>query len=267
MASIQRPQRHQREEAGAPAGWDAGDWRRRGGSFGGGAEAYHAARPAYPGALVDWMLAPAGGAPLRVADVGAGTGVLSRTLAARGHRVLALDPAAAMLALAGVPAAVARAELLPLPDRSVDVVTVGQAFHWFDAPRALAELRRVLRPAGVLAMCWNRTDMAAAPWVAGLALPASGREGVAITPEPAIAASGLFGPVEQHEERFVQRLDVDGLLALVSSQSAYLVGSAESRAAMLDAARSVHAAHTGADRVLALPWVATGFRTRVASQG
>lgn len=260
MGSPQRP------EEPAPAGWDAGDWRRRGGSFGDGARAYHAARPGYPDALVDWMLAPAGSTALRVADVGAGTGVLSRPLAARGHRVLALDPAVAMLALAGVPAAVARAERLPLPDRSVDAVTVGQAFHWFDAPRALAEVARVLRPGGVLAMCWNRTDMAVAPWVAGLALPASGREGVTITPVPAIAASGLFGPVEEREERFVQHLDVDGLLTLVSSQSAYLVASAASRAAMLDAARSVHAAQAGADGVLALPWVATGFRTRVLDE-
>ncbi|HEU4674856.1 MAG TPA: class I SAM-dependent methyltransferase [Motilibacteraceae bacterium] len=259
MASPQRPER-----ATAPAGWDTGDWRRRGASFGGGAAAYHAARPAYPDARVDWMLAPAGKASLEVADVGAGTGVLSRPLAARGHRVVALDPAPAMLAHAGVPAAVARAERLPLRDHAVDAVTVGQAFHWFDAPRALAEFRRVLRPGGVLSMCWNRTDMAVAPWVSALALPASGREGVTITPVPAITASGLFGPVEEHEERFVQRLDVASLLTLVSSQSAYLVGSEESRSAMLEAARSVHAAHADVDGVLELPWVATGFRTRVA---
>ncbi|MGN6331955.1 MAG: class I SAM-dependent methyltransferase [Motilibacteraceae bacterium] len=257
MASLQRP-----EQPRTPAGWDAGDWRRRGGSFGDGAQAYHAARPGYPDALVGWLLAPAGSGSPQVADVGAGTGVLSRALAARGLRVLALDPARAMLAHAGVPAAVARAEQLPLPGHVVDAVTVGQAFHWFDAPRALAEFARVLRPAGVLAMCWNRTDMAVAPWVGELALPASGREGVAITPVPAITASGLFGAVEEREERFVQHLDVDGLLTLVSSQSAYLVGSDDSRAAMLDAARSVHAAHAGSDGVLALPWVATGFRTR-----
>jgi SAM-dependent methyltransferase len=264
MASTPRPDRRAGQDPSAPAGWDAGDWRRRGGSFGDGAAAYHAARPAYPEPLVDWMLATAGSPPLQVADVGAGTGVLSRPVAARGHRVLALDPAAAMLAHSGVPAAVARAERLPLPDGWVDLVTVGQAFHWFDAPRALAEFRRVLRPGGVLAMCWNRTDSAVAPWVSALALPASGREGVTITPVPAITASGLFGPVEEHEERFVQRLDVDGLLTLVSSQSAYLVGSDEARAAMLESARAVHAGRAGADGVLGLPWVATGFRARAS---
>ena len=48
------------------------------------------------------------------------------------------------------------AEAMPLPDDSADAVTVGQAFHWFDGPAALAEIERVLRPGGALALAWNR---------------------------------------------------------------------------------------------------------------
>ena len=57
------------------------------------------------------------------------------------------------------------AEAIPLPDASVDVVTVAQAFHWFDAPAALAEIARVLAPGGGLAILWNERDESTA-WVA-----------------------------------------------------------------------------------------------------
>src|ERR1700710_654683 len=72
----------------------------------------------------------------------------------------ALVPAAAQ-ALAG------SAEQVPLPDRSVDAVLVGQAWHWFDQARALAEVRRVLRPGGTLGLLWNVFDDRV-PWVAEL---------------------------------------------------------------------------------------------------
>jgi len=61
-------------------------------------------------------------------------------------------------AVGGVRVLDGTAEDLPLPDASVDVVTVAQAFHWFDAPVALAECARVLRPGGLLALVWNVRD-------------------------------------------------------------------------------------------------------------
>ena len=72
--------------------------------------------------------------------------------------MIAIEPVAEMRAAIG-PAARAldgTAEAIPLPDDSADAVTVGQAFHWFDGPVALAEIERVLRPGGALALVWDR---------------------------------------------------------------------------------------------------------------
>ena len=92
-------------------------------------------------------------------DLAAGTGKLTVDLVARGASVVAVEPVPEMRAkLEGVKALDGTAEAIPLDDASVDVITVGQAFHWFDAPAALAECARVLRPGGLLAMLWNVRD-------------------------------------------------------------------------------------------------------------
>lgn len=132
------------------------------------AGAYTRGRPTYPDALVDWLLASAGwpagarGPRPRVADVGCGTGIATRLLAARGCPTIGIDPSAEMLvaarAVKSVPAPEYRqgeAAATGLPTASIDIVTVAQAFHWFDLPAALAEFRRVLAPDGALAAFWN----------------------------------------------------------------------------------------------------------------
>ena len=96
----------------------------------------------------------------RVADVGAGTGKLTRALLDRGLEVDAVEPDGDMLAelrrvAPEAHAHRAGAEALPLPDASVDVVLAGQAWHWFDHDAAVAEVRRVLRPGGWLGLLWN----------------------------------------------------------------------------------------------------------------
>ena len=86
-----------------------------------------------------------------VLDLAAGTGKLTRLLVPTGAHVVAVEPVPAMRALlTDVDALDGTAEAIPLPDASVDAVTVGQAFHWFDPPTALAEIDRVLRPGGRL---------------------------------------------------------------------------------------------------------------------
>lgn len=120
-----------------------------------------------------------------VADLGAGTGKLSRALADRGLDVIAIDPSASMLdaALAAHPGIsptrtdadgadgpgparprlrtlVGTAEATGLPDDSVDLVTAAQAWHWFDTEAASAEVTRILRPGGTLALVWNTLDVA-----------------------------------------------------------------------------------------------------------
>jgi SAM-dependent methyltransferase len=108
----------------------------------------------------------------RPLHLGAGTGKLTTALLDAGHRVVAVDPSGEMLALLRVvtPAADVRigsAERIPLEDASVDVVTVAQAWHWFDPDRAAAQCRRALRPGGLLALAWHTRDERVA-WVAEL---------------------------------------------------------------------------------------------------
>ncbi|MBL8663157.1 MAG: class I SAM-dependent methyltransferase [Candidatus Odyssella sp.] len=92
-------------------------------------------------------------------DLGAGTGTIALGLAARGAAVTALDPAAAMLAQAAARAKEAglalrtieaKAESTGLPDAAFDLAVAGQCWHWFDRPRAAAEVLRVLKPGGTL---------------------------------------------------------------------------------------------------------------------
>jgi ubiquinone/menaquinone biosynthesis C-methylase UbiE len=122
------------------------------------ADAYQRARPSYPAAAVHWALEPAPGR--RVVDLAAGTGKLTEVLVAAGAEVVAVEPLGNMRAeleraLPSVRALAGAAERIPLPDGSTDAVFVGQAFHWFDAPAALAEIARVLRPRGGLVLLWN----------------------------------------------------------------------------------------------------------------
>lgn len=148
----------------APDAWDE---RRR--SFGAVAREYAQLRPGYPAEAVASLL---GDRPLRVLDLGAGTGKLTEQLLAAGHEVVAVDPSAEMLAelTASFPqaqAAVGGAEQLPVPDADVDAVVAGQAAHWFDPARTAPELRRVLRPGGVVGFVWNTRDLRV-PWLRAL---------------------------------------------------------------------------------------------------
>lgn len=136
-----------------------------------GAASYEAARPGYPDEAIA-VLADAVGlaAGVRVCDLAAGTGKFTRRLVELGASVVAIEPVPGMRAqlhgvLPDVEVIEGTAEHIPLPDASVDVVTVAQAFHWFDAGPALEEIARVLRPGGGLALLWNERDEAEA-WVA-----------------------------------------------------------------------------------------------------
>ena len=167
-------------------------------------EDYDRLRPGYPSGALDAMLAQvtasrgdaaAGAGTLRAIDLGAGTGKLSWALVERGMDVTAVDTSPAMLETArrrggadptgpapsagarvpsaGAPAPsaapgltthLAAAEATGLPTGSADLVTVAQAWHWFDAEAASAEVARLLAPGGVLALVWNMLDVTI-PWV------------------------------------------------------------------------------------------------------
>jgi SAM-dependent methyltransferase len=132
--------------------------------FTAGVDAYERSRPDYPPAAVEALVSRMDLRPGRtVLDLGAGTGKLTRLLVPSGATVVAVEPVEAMRARleAATPSATSlegTAEAIPMPDASVDAVTCAQAFHWFDAPRAFAELYRVMRPDGLLALIWNVRD-------------------------------------------------------------------------------------------------------------
>jgi len=138
-------------------------------SFGAYAAAYDAVRPDWPAETVAWMLgSPTAVTVYRVVDLGAGTGLGTRAIAAMGHEVLAVEPSvgmrdALMSSLGALPERVAAristlaggAEDIPVETGSVDAVTAFQAWHWFDETAAAAECARVLRPGGWLSMGWH----------------------------------------------------------------------------------------------------------------
>ncbi|MEW6153812.1 MAG: class I SAM-dependent methyltransferase [Actinomycetota bacterium] len=143
--------------------------------FDSSADAYERGRPTYPRAAADELVARLGLAPgCSVVDVAAGTGKLTRSLVGRGLRVVAVEPSGPMRdqlrAWAGSEVEVLHgvAEALPVPSGSVDALVAGQAFHWFDGQRALAEAHRVLRPGGGLGLLWNVRDRSVG-WVDRLA--------------------------------------------------------------------------------------------------
>jgi SAM-dependent methyltransferase len=127
------------------------------------AESYAASRPSYPPESIDAIFAGLGDpAALAVADLGAGTGISSRLIAARGPRVVAIEPNAAMREAAVKEPRIewvdGTAERTTLGEASVDVVTAFQAWHWVDAVAAVAEARRIARPRGRLAVVYNERD-------------------------------------------------------------------------------------------------------------
>ncbi len=134
------------------------------------AGAYERGRPEYPLAVVGALAAELRMAPsARVLDLAAGTGKLSRALLAAGFDVVAVEPHASLREVLGGHIGAQRvldglAEEIPLPDASVNVVTVADAFHWFDHPPALAEIRRILRPGGGLAVLSMLPDWSGATW-------------------------------------------------------------------------------------------------------
>ena len=121
-------------------------------------DAYERARPGYPAAVVDFVAQHAG---RDVVELAAGTGKMTRCLLMAGMRVTAIEPVDEMSAAlpSGVNALAGTAEAIPLPSSCADGVVVAQAWHWFEAQRALREIHRVLRELGCLIIVYNRRDM------------------------------------------------------------------------------------------------------------
>ncbi len=211
-------------------------------SFGAIAEDYDRLRPGPATAAVDWLL-PAGtaGRPPVVADLGAGTGLLSRALASRGARVVAVEPDERMRAVLaarspGVRVVAGRGEQIPLPDASADGICVSSAWHWMDPELAVPEITRVLRDGGRFGVIWTSRDRDA-DWIHGLsersglsdergqAGPRGGRHEVALPDGVPLrdAAMASFS--------FTRRMDTGTLIEWLGTYSRVITASEQDRAA------------------------------------
>ena len=213
--------------------------------FASAAEVYERARPSYPEDAVAWLVERTGLGPGKtVLDVGAGTGKLTRLLVPSGARVVAVEPIAEMRAL--IPDAEAvdgTAEELPFGDGTADVITVAQAFHWFDHDRALPELHRVLRPGGPLALVWNMRDLddLVQRGVHDLLAPLRGETPLQQTGywrEP-LERSPLFDAGEIRHFRYEQRFTTDDLCDRVASTSFVAAMSPAERDSLLARVRAL----------------------------
>ncbi|GLY27158.1 class I SAM-dependent methyltransferase [Kineosporia sp. NBRC 101731] len=217
-------------------------WEQQRVSFGANATTYDSIRPDWPAATAAWLTGTEPGSDregvvLDVADLGAGTGKLTSTLTSSGHRVTAVEPDEGMLRvltgkLPQVRAIQGSAEQIPLPDHSVDVVTVAQAWHWMKQPATALEIARVLRPGGLLAVAWHQRDVSV-PWLAELNDLAGGPEWTETSAaDGSVDASqqvhaghtridlpGAFTPVEGATFAYTLQLPVPDLARLVSSWS------------------------------------------------
>ncbi|GIJ75573.1 Methyltransferase domain-containing protein [Micromonospora phaseoli] len=209
-------------------------------SFGVAAAEYDRFRPRYPEAALRWTLSGLD-QPAELVDLAAGTGILARGLLALGHRVTAVEPAAGMRAQAastvGVRMLAGSAESMPLPDGYADAVLAGQAYHWFDRPRAHPEIARVLRPGGIFAPIWNVRDEGVA-WLAELSRIAEIGDTVDHLRQSVTDFGANFTPPEWAEFRHTTTLTRDELLGLVRTRSHYLTATPDRRA---EVDRAVHA--------------------------
>lgn len=236
-------------------------------SFGAQAQAYEAGRPEYPFDAVAWMLEILPAGAQRVADVGAGTGKLTRAIAhAPGAQIVAIDPDPEMLAalrenVPGVPTFLGTAESLPLPGDSLDTVVLGQAWHWVDAARASAEIGRVVRPGGVLGLIWNIRDERVA-WVRELSriMHRSAAEEALAAGDPVVSAP--FGAVESETWEWSRPMTRDQLHRMAASRSAVIIATPEERERIHRAMDELFDSLEFTDGAIELPYVTKAFRAR-----
>jgi len=209
-------------------------------------EAYRRGRPEYPPAAIEFLARRLALGPGRlVVDLAAGTGKLTRPLLATGSDVVAVEPVAEMRAALpdGARALEGSAEAIPLPAAGADAVTVGQAFHWFDGDSALAEIHRVLRPGGALALVWNRhlTDDRVNQAIEKLIEPHRGDTPAHGTDtwRRAFERTVLFGPLEERTFPNEQELDSDRLADRVGSISFIAVLEDAEREQLLSSVRAL----------------------------
>jgi len=222
--------------------------------FGSTAEAYERGRPSWAPEAV----------ALVVADLAAGTGKLTRLLVPSGAEVVAVEPLPEMAGVLrrvvpGVPVAQGVAERLPLRDGSVDAVVVAAAFHWFRLEEASAEVRRVLRPGGGLALLWNQAGADPAPWQVELGVLLAGLRDPdlpVLAGQPGnwraeVAEAAGFTPLESDRFPHQQVAEAEDVVSGALSTSWVAVRPQDERCRFADEVRRMLAGHGSP---LVVPW-------------
>ena len=231
------------------------------------ADAYERARPEWPQEAARWLVPEA--AEL-VVELGAGTGKLTRAVAALGVRVVAVEPDPRMLAVLrglGLEGVEGSAEAIPFGDGVADAVVAGSSLHWFELEQALPEIHRVLRPGGRFGFGWNHRDdrHPAIAVMSDAIYEAQTRRGPRWRTRgwPVdITAGGLFRDVEHALFEHVHELPREALADMLMSYSGVSALPEDERgpvfskvAALLDSDESVSGGGT-----LRLPFVVTAYR-------
>ena len=228
---------------------------------------YDLVRPAYPDEAVAALLgvasrsrgrgaarrvAPARGgvarvgAPLRAADVGAGTGKMSELLARAGVLVDAVEPSEAMRSQASAVPGVSWhdgvAEDTRLPDGMYDIVVFAQSWHWVDPERAGIEAARILAPGGELAIVWNQMDVSV-PWVHRLTRIM--RSGDVHRPDRPPTPGGGFAPMRLTQVAWEDVMTPEQILTLGTTRSSFIRSSPSGRERMQENLRWYLYEHLG----------------------
>lgn len=241
-------------------------------AFGAYAGTYDAVRPEWPAHVVAWMLgSPTDATVCRVIDLGAGTGKGTRATARLGHEVIAVEPSDGMrealeASTQHLPPEDARritsrqggAEGIPVEDSSVDVVTVFQAWHWFDEPAASAECARVLRPGGWLSMGWHDRSEDIA-WSRELSDIVERRDNQA-DEQMAPSVGPEFEPPETELFSHVIRQSVDNLVLHASTWSFVAIHPERDR--ILGDVRSLAQRVAGGEGMVEIPMTTRCYRFR-----
>lgn len=200
-------------------------------SFGVAAEVYHRVRPPYADAAVRWAFGNQG---LDVVDLGAGTGILTRSLTALSHRCTAIEPDPRMRRILRrhLPETIVlhgTAEAMPLPDECADVVVAAECYHWFSPSAAHPEIARVLQPNGSFVVMWQLRDDTI-PWAAALTevLRAYDDTGASTVSPPESGAH--FTPFEKRLFPFNVTHTRESLIDLYRSHSFYIAADPRHRA-------------------------------------
>lgn len=220
-------------------------------SFVGIGEDYDRYRPGFPDAAAELLISDRVATAL---DLGAGTGKFTALLLDRASEVVAVEPSEAMLdvlreKLPAVTAHLGSAERIPVADATMDVVSVAQAFHWFDRDAACAEIRRVLVEGGTLGLVWNRFDPSCA-WDRAAHRVAHPAVGEARSDAEADATTGAavdalpgFRAIAHEQLRWNERITRDDYLRRWTTVSTFLVADPSTRSVMLDRISRILDAH------------------------